>query len=344
MKIAPEKTKESTHRRSSWRWTVYSPGGVGRPISHYIKLAYGVLGVCLMVYIAMFGMKNQSATSDSNLNPSSWYWSWLAKAQDDSDQLLLDEDMFFTDEFEEETDEESASTPPWGTDSRGNNVRYWMGKGAADYILYGSLATILGLAGALGLALLTIWPARPRIPLPHTPSAWRRFMRWSGKSFLEMIDNVPKFLLLIALFSIQGGNLTVMSFTLGMAVFLMLGSSILFQERFASFFASEQYLYAQEIGLSRNRIFLVHLLKRRILPLLPVQLPFMLSAFVLWESTMAYFDWKVPEISSWGQLIKLNHGTDSAGYYVPLITLLIIVSSLYLLGDALRERLLGDSS
>ncbi len=339
-----EEKVEAESIRSSWRWTVYSSGGVGRPISHYLKLAYGIFGVCLMVYIAVLGMNDQEVTSDSNLNPSSWYWSWLANDREATDQVFIDDDDFLTDEDIMKEEADNVQTPPWGTDRRGNNVRYWMGKGAIDYILYGSLATILGLVGALGLALLTIWPARPRIPLPHTPSRWRRFLRWSGVSFLEMIDNVPKFLLLIALFSIQGGNLTVMSFTLGMAVFLMFGSTILFQERFSSFFDSEQYLYAQEIGLSRNRIFLVHLLKRRVLPLLPVQLPFMLSAFVLWESTMAYFDWKVPEISSWGQLIKMNQGSDSAGYYIPLITLLIIVSSLYLLGDALRERLLGESS
>lgn len=54
---------------------------------------------------------------------------------------------------------------------------------------------------------------------------------------------------------------------------------------------------------------------------------------------MAYFDFVDPGIHSWGRLMQINILEYNWALFIPVISLLIVVSSLYLLGDALRERL-----
>ncbi len=54
----------------------------------------------------------------------------------------------------------------WGADRGGNNVREWMGIGAANYILYGLLSCVIGITGGLCWAGVTELPMRSRLPLP----------------------------------------------------------------------------------------------------------------------------------------------------------------------------------
>ncbi len=64
----------------------------------------------------------------------------------------------------------------------------------------------------------------------------------------------------------------------------------------------------------------------------------MLSAFILWEATLSFFNWTVPGFNSWGQLIQYNMTQGNWSYRIPLVSILFIISALYILGDALRER------
>lgn len=327
--------KGPLHTLLRWRHKAYTPSGSVHSGGHYLKLIYGILGTCFLIYIALSGSVAEDEPTGYNIAPTDWYWQWLVDREEEDEFFSTDMDEFYVEaDFSDAGEEVRACT--WGTDRTARNLRRYMGAGAANYLLYGLAASLMAIVWGIGWAMLTEWPVRPFLPLPHRPSALDRSLNRVGISFLEIVDNVPKFLLLLVIFFMW--DLSALNFTIGMGFFLMFGIAVLFQERFRAHFSSEQYLYALELGLSPWRIFLVHLLKRQVVPLLMVQLPFMLSAFILWEATLAYFDWMVPGFNSWGQLIQSNMTQDNWSYRIPLVCILFIISALYILGDALRER------
>jgi ABC-type dipeptide/oligopeptide/nickel transport system permease subunit len=262
-----------------------------------------------------------------------WLVSDTAK---DATEPADDGDIEFSEAIDSAAVQRDQASAPWGTDGAGHSVREWMGRGATSYILYGLVASFIGMLGGLGFALMTEWFTRPAIPLPHKPSAVRRHIKGVGRATLETVDSIPKFLLVLAIFA--AGHLSITKFSIGMGIFLMFGTAALFRERTASFLASEQYLYALEIGLHPARILFVHLVRRQLVPLLLVQLPFMLSTFIMWEATMSFINFQALN-TSWGDLIKNSYDTGGYLFWIPMVSLLFVVSSLYLLGDAVKERI-----
>lgn len=274
---------------------------------------------------------------EASIRPSSWYWNWALASSDSLDSAkvaLLP----------------ANTEASWGQDQQGKNYRQEMGLGAQFYIIWGLVACVSAVAIAIFLGTLIEWPSRSHLPLPHHPSWFRRGLRNLSIAFLELVDNVPKLLLLLAAYQIFG-LVNHVTFSFGMAVFLMLGATALFRERISAYLTSEPYIYALEIGLSPSRIYCDHLLGRTLFPLFLVQIPFMVSAFILWESTLAFLNNAV-QMHSWGQLIVVNRttvdhlvkdGPKTVSYdwsfWIPLVSLIFVVSALYLLGDALRERL-----
>jgi len=323
------------HTVLRWRRKAYTPSGSVHSGGHYLKLTYGMLGVFFLIYIALSGSVAEDEPEGYNIAPSAWYWQWLVDGEKEDELFSTDMDEFY-DEADFSDAGEEVKTCTWGTDRTARNLRGYMGAGAVNYLLYGLIASLMAIVWGIGWAMLTEWPVRPFLPLPHRPTALDQGLHRIGISFLEIVDNVPKFLLLLVIFFMW--DLSAINFTFSMGIFLMFGIAVLFQERFRAHFSSEQYLYAMELGLSPWRIFLVHLLKRQVAPLLMVQLPFMLSAFILWEATLSYFNWLVPGFSSWGQLIQSNMMQDNWSYRIPLVSILFIISALYILGDTLRER------
>lgn len=321
---------------ATWHWKKFSPSGSVRTFAHYAKLVYGILGLCFFIYAALMVSPVESQLDAKNLPPSSWYWMWLVSdTAEDAAESEDDDDLGFSETIDSAAVQRDQTLAPWGTTGAGRSVQEWIGIGAGSYILYGIVASIIGMLGGLGFALMTEWFTRPAIPLPHKPSAMRRVIRGIGRTSLEVVDSIPKFLLVLAIFA--AGHLSVAKFSIGMGVFLMFGTAALFRERTASFLASEQYLYALEIGLHPARILFVHLVKRQLVPLLLVQLPFMLSTFIMWEATMSFIDFQVLN-NSWGHLIKNSYDTGGYLFWIPMLSLLFVVSSLYLLGDAVKER------
>lgn len=344
---APGKTKVA--RISRWRQKKFSPQGRSARAGLYVKLAYGIFGLAFLAHTAWHIDANLNEPAEPNLPPVSWYWQFLpsqpAVAGSEGSLDIETDDDPFADEIiadeESQSDFGAGETSAdslqalWGTDLNSRSIRIWMSKGARDYIIYGILASLLSIVLALGWAMVSAWPTRPRLPLPYHPSGWRLYSRRLTESFLEVIDNFPKFLLLLVLLAFY--KIDIVSYTLAISLFLMLGSVVLFRSRILHYLESEQYLYALEAGLSPSRIFLVHLLKRQLLPVILVQVPFMLSSFILYESTLAYLSWQASS-HSWGYLIK-ESGVGNPAFYIPLVSILLVVSSLYILGDALRERL-----
>ena len=182
-----------------WRHKAYSPSGSVHSGGHYLKLTYGILGTCFLVYIALSGSVAQDEPAGRNIAPTSWYWQWLVEQSEEVELLSTDMDDFFD---EAGTADEGEELPDcsWGTDRTERNLRGYMGAGAANYLLYGLAASFMAILLGLAWAMLTEWPVRPFLPLPHRPSTLDRTLNRVGTSFLEIVDNVPKFLLLLVIF------------------------------------------------------------------------------------------------------------------------------------------------
>jgi ABC-type dipeptide/oligopeptide/nickel transport system permease subunit len=211
-----------------------------------------------------------------------------------------------------------------------------MGQGGQGYILYGLLTCCISIMGGLFLATATEWSVRQKLPMPFETSKLNRTINITGLTLIELVDSIPKFLLLLSIYAISG--LTTLKLAIAMGIFMIFGVAAIFRELFASFLSSEQYIYALEIGMSQWRIYLNHIIKRNLGAILMIQIPFVLSSFILYESTLTYFNINNPGLSSWGLLIRSNLAKNAEyAFRIPMISILLVVSSLYVMGDAMRE-------
>lgn len=344
-------------------------------------MAYGLTGLLFLMFIA----SQSQETSTANYryySPTAWYWQWIPSTPGTGQNSVSEnseeiDDVFEDDDFDGESDwgtdlsggtrEQSAggweyltvgsADYPWGIDSGNRDILVYMGQGAVSYLLYGAMAIIIALVSSILWATVIEWPIRQELPVPHKPRLWQRALSSTANTILESLDNIPKILLLLVLYSLSGVTMT--QFGISMGVFLTFGAAISFRNQFATLLSSEQYLYAVEIGLKPSRIFWSHIFKRRLLPAILVQIPTMLSAFILYESTLTWLSFTSADMSSWGTLISSNPGVganpllavvDSVtrarnyGFIIPIVSLLFIVSSLFILGDALREKLTAENA
>lgn len=329
----------------------YAPRGRRLGLSCQIRLVYGLLGFAFLCFTASWSVLDRSGNAESLVPPTAWYWRWIPGSEtgssDSNSRMSANLKTAPTIESEEsqllgrgnlpQRVNESRAGAPWGTDGQGRSLRWIMGEGAADYLAFGIIASLIGVLGGVGWGLLAEWPTRQHIPLPHRPSWWRHLFVAAAREFRAALDNVPKYILLLALFAI--GRVSMPKLTIAFAVFLLFGAAGLFQSVTRAYLSSEPYIYALEMGLTRRRIILVHLIRREIAPYLIVQLPFMLSLFILYESTLTWLGWYGSD-GSWGALIKTYMPHQNWCFWIPIVSLLIVVSALYVLGDALRELLL----
>ena len=352
------------HRITKLRWRKYTPSGVKRGAAFYIKLAYGLFGIFFLLFAAITSIGEPDYAPAASLPPTAWYFRWLdltpAASASGADEGDIDELSPFTGEEPALADSEDSgnfserSVAAWGSDRRHQNLRALLGQGAFRYLVNGTLAGILAaLLGLLG-AVMSEWAVRPQLPLPHQPGKWRLLFSHAGGSLFHLADHIPKLLLLLIIYG-GLGKLSGETFMWAMAIFLSFGPANLFRERLRSYLGSEQYVYAVEMGLSPMRILFRHFIRRQVLPLLKVQMPFLLSLYVMYEATLDFFNLSSGSLDGWGKLISKNHpmiawdrivdGTstlanemqDSWAFLVPLASLLLVVSSLYVLGDTLRE-------
>ncbi|MDF1545224.1 MAG: hypothetical protein P1R58_09000 [bacterium] len=356
-----------------WRWREFTPSGVRRGVSFYLKLAYGLLGLFFLCFTAFTSGEEKEVGEYPSLPPSAWYFSWLDFNAPDAEtggesEFVLDDDVdplaIISDNEPTTPDggdaEKAEATASWGTDWRHQSLRSIMGQGAMKYLINGAFAGVLAVLLGLIAATLTEWVVRPQLPLPSSPQGWRRLVSRAGGFLFQLVDHIPKLILLIFIY----GGISALhenTFALAMGVFLSFGPANLFRERLRAYLASEQYIYAVEFGLSPIRIYLRHFIRRQVWPLLKVQMPFLLSLFVMYEATLYFFNLGSGGKDSWGKLILDNRPHiawhkvsdfsdlarelgDSWTFLIPMLSLLLIVSSLYILGDALREGSIVDES
>lgn len=317
----------------------FHPAGRRNGVGFYLKIIYGLAGLIFLLTTAFFrpAKEYEPYRSDLRLDipPSSLLWTWLP-----SDSTVIAQPSAEGGEFPvtQEAPAEKDVNFPWGTTVKGENIKLWMSRGAEKYIEYGSLAVVISLLGSILWLLCTEWPARPMLPLPHKPSMWRRTLKVGGKSTLDAVDTLPKIFLLLAMYTIDG--LTVTKFTIGMGIFLMLGSAAILRTRLEQYLATERYIYALELGQRPYRIFFKHFLCRESISLVLVQIPFALCSFILYETTIAYIGLSLSDMHSWGQLLKENYDFRSYSHWafaIPLLSLFLVITSLYLLSDAMKN-------
>lgn len=341
----PRKHAPPLAYRLSPRWSIFRATGRRPGWLYKLKLTYGLLGLFIITLVATTRFTAADDAEIDNLPPQSWYWQWTrpeageisgstAEGQADSGDLTrggrgrghLSQDK-------------NEGVAQWGTTRKTESIRKVIGEGAEGYLLWGLVSSTIGLFGGVFWALMIAWPVRPRIPTPTAPSAISRAVNWAGTSVLELVDCIPKFMLVFVIYAFT--QIHIGYFSIGMGIFFIFGMANLVLESTRAFFSSEQYLYAMELGLRPGHILRVHLLRRRILPFALVQLPFMISSFILWEATMSYLDFGDPAFSSWGRMIKTGALNELAPweFLIPMTMTLLAVSSLYILGDAVRERM-----
>lgn len=318
-----------------------------RPLSvgFVSKLVYGGVGVSFFAAAAISSLSKPEFTGAENgVPPSAFVWRWTIPATVQSSGAGARDPLEFDDEIDdflfEDDHETKTQTLFWGSDASGIYLWGWISLGAGNYFVFGLLATVIALCGGMITALGCEWLGRPMIPVSDRPAPWRQWAQKISRAALEVYDYFPKLLLLILIGGIWGSSIFTLSLAIG--VFSMFLAAAAFRDSLSHYLNSEYYLNAVEIGLSPSQILFRHVLLHKWLPVIWAQAPFILSAFILYEATLSYLGYGDPwEVKSWGYLIINNSLSAHAswGYKIPLTCLLLVTTSLYLLGDALQERL-----
>jgi ABC-type dipeptide/oligopeptide/nickel transport system permease subunit len=313
-------------------WSKYT-GPRRFSMGHYVKLSYGLIGAAFFLYLAISPHGSGPLQRDRNIPANSWYWLWLPSF-DATSVGLLDVEEISVPAIK------STSDLPWGTDDKGIDLRRWFGLGAQKYLLGGLIASALGVIVGFLWSLLVVWPVRPQLPYPHRISVWRKAVRFVASSLLDALDNVPKLILIFMIYASRELNVT--RFTIAMAFFFSFGCASLFRNRIEAVLMSEPYTYALEFGMTPRKIFATHIVKREIAPLLWSLFPFMLSSYIVYETALSFMGWEAGSMCSWGTALFRTFSPVTAATFVNLISVFLVITSVYMLGDAMRERYCYD--
>lgn len=340
----------------------YPFSGTKLTVGYHIKLLYGLLALTLMITGAIFTYGKDPSGKHPGQPPTAWYLQWLVGDSpsqaaggheefpgEDAPASIGGDAMFEGSPSErspvadlpllDRTDAEALGGP-WGTGAEGRDTWLWIGRGAESYLTMGFLAALIAVIGGICFVLISEWPIRPQLPAPHTPGRIRRLAKAAVDSIVRAVDSVPKFMLLLAVYGIMSFYRE--TFAIGLGVVVLFGNVHTLKDRLRTYLASEAYLNALEIGHSSSHILVRYVMLRQFLPLALALLPHVMATFILYETTLAYFGFALEPMHSWGQLAIRNQSTWGWAYWLPVACIIVAISGLYLLGDALRERIGRD--
>ena len=150
----------------------------------------------------------------------------------------------------------------------------------------------------------------------------------------------PGILLAIALSGLMGPGIT--NVIIALSVVSWVGFARLSRAQVMSIKQSEHVQSAQALGASHGRIIMLHILPLIVAPLL-IEFTFGIASIVIAEAGLSFLGLGVqaPE-ASWGSMIR-----DGSQYLlmaphmvlVPGVALMLVVLSVNLLGDAIRDKL-----
>lgn len=340
----------------------YPFSGTKLTAGYYTKLVYGLLALTLMFYSAVSTYGVDPSGKHPGQPPTAWYLQWLIGESES--QVIGGHDEFPGADARESSGadglfQESPSEPspvanlpsldradaealggPWGTGAEGRDTWLWIGRGAESYLTMGLLAALIAVIGGVCFVLISEWPIRPQLPAPHIPGRIQRLTKAAVDNVVRSVDSVPKFMLLLAVYGIMSFYREM--FAIGLGVVVLFGNVHTLKDRLRTYLASEAYLNALEIGHSSSHILVRYVVWRQFLPLALALLPHVMATFILYETTLAYFGFALEPMHSWGQLAIRNQSTWGWAYWLPVTCIIVAISGLYLLGDALRERIGRD--
>lgn len=219
-----------------------------------------------------------------------------------------------------------VSVPPLGSDDLGRPV--------LDRLLVGARTSLVVAVAVVGLSAL----------LGSLLGALAGYVGGVLDLALMRVVDVflafPGILLAIALAGILGPGID--NVIIALATVGWVGYARLARAQILSLKRREHVLAAEALGAGRARILLVHLLPLAAAPLV-VEATFGVASAVIAEAGLSYLGLGVqPPAASWGSMIR-----DGVGYMLvaphlvlaPGLAILLVVLSVNLLGDELRDRL-----
>ncbi|MBA3707754.1 MAG: ABC transporter permease [Planctomycetes bacterium] len=155
---------------------------------------------------------------------------------------------------------------------------------------------------------------------------------------VEIMMCFPTFILVLVVISMFDRNIFLIMGVIGLTGWA--GTARLVRGEFLSQSVRDYVLAAEALGLSRTRIMFRHILPNSMSPLL-ITATFMIAGSIFTESGLAFLGLGDPIAPSWGQM--LNQGRENLHYawliYVPGLAVFLLLTSLNLIGNGLREAL-----
>lgn len=211
-----------------------------------------------------------------------------------------------------------------GTDGTGRDILARMCFGARISLTVGLVST--GLALLIGLLIGAV---------SGYLGGWVDLIL---QRLVEIMMQFPTFLIILIVVAMVGRSIFVIMLLIGLTGWA--GTARLVRGEFLSQSGREYVLAAEALGLPRWRIMFVHILPNAMTPLL-ISAAFGMAGAVITESGLAFIGLGDNEVPSWGGM--LAEGRIQLRYswliWIPGLAIFGIVTSLNLVGNALREAL-----
>lgn len=211
-----------------------------------------------------------------------------------------------------------------GTDSVGHDVLSMLLFGARISLTVGLVAT--GIAFVLGITLGAI-------------SGY--FGGWVDliiQRLVEIMMCFPTFILILSVVAMMGRDIFLIMAVIGLTSWA--GTARLIRGEFLAHAVRDYVLAAQALGLPKWRIMFRHILPNTMAPLL-ISATFAIAGSVGMEGGLSFIGLGDPTTPSWGALME--QGRQNIRYpwliYVPGLALFLMVMTLNLLGNTLRDAI-----
>ncbi|MFN4244076.1 MAG: ABC transporter permease [Tepidisphaerales bacterium] len=160
-----------------------------------------------------------------------------------------------------------------------------------------------------------------------------------GMRLIEMIEAVPRLMLLLAVAAIFNADIFLMMVLIGLTGWM--GNARFIRAEFLRLRKQDFVQAAEALGLPLHSILFKHLLPNGIAPVL-VSVSFGVAGAILIESTLAFLGIGRPDQPSWGQLLNQAREGGEFQWWIAVFPggmIFLTVFAYQLIGEALRDAL-----